>query len=120
MDYRSLTLLMLRLTGVVVMVQAIIATPKTLAILFMKPAEASPDISAWLLTIASGFPILVGLFLIYFPGTIANRIMSPGEQSVDTPEPAAARVFGPWSRSPYSTQSTGSPSCGSTSSSSTS
>jgi len=75
---------MLRLTGVVVMVQAIIATPKTLVILFMKPPGASPDVSAWLLTIASGFPILVGLFLIYFPGTIANRIVSPAEQSVDT------------------------------------
>ncbi|MGB8399783.1 hypothetical protein [Bradyrhizobium sp.] len=84
MDYKSLTSLMLRMTGVVIMVWVISATPQTfVTFYFMK--GATPDTAAWLLAIvAPGFSVLVGLLLIYFPATIANKIVSAGAESLDT------------------------------------
>ena len=83
MDYKSLTLLLLRLTGVIIMVWAITAAPHTFVLLHLS-AGVNTDSAPWLLTIvASALPILVGLLLVYFPGTIANKIVAPGTESID-------------------------------------
>ncbi|HKD30374.1 MAG TPA: hypothetical protein VKC66_31260 [Xanthobacteraceae bacterium] len=85
MDYKSLTSLMLRLTGVIITVSAITAMPRTFINLHVRNPPESPDVAALLLTIvASGLPILVGLLLIYFPATVANKIVSAVGESVDT------------------------------------
>src|SRR5215813_8136601 len=86
MDYKSLTSLLLRLTGIIIIVHAVTSAPNTFVVLQFR-ADFNPDSAgvAWLLTIvASGFPILVGLLLAYFPATIANKIVTPGTERVDT------------------------------------
>jgi len=85
MDYKSLTSLMLRLTGVIIVVSAVTAMPRTFINLHVRNPLESPDVAALLLTMAaSGLPILVGLLLIYFPATVANKIVSAGGESADT------------------------------------
>ena len=84
MDYKSLTSLILRLTGVIIIVTATTAMPHTFISLHGRNPAESPDVAALVLTIvASGFPILIGLLLIYFPATIANKIVAAGGESVD-------------------------------------
>jgi hypothetical protein len=85
MDYKSLTSLLLRLTGVIIMVLAVTATPRTFVGLFLGNAGGGFNTETWLLTtVASAFPILVGLLLIYFPATVANRIVPGDGETADT------------------------------------
>jgi hypothetical protein len=84
MDYKSLTSLMLRLTGVIIVVSEVTVMPRTFINLHARNPLESPDVAALLLTIvASGLPILIGLLLIYFPAAVANKIVSAGGESVD-------------------------------------
>jgi hypothetical protein len=79
MDYKSLTMLSLRLTGVFIMVTVVTAVPNTFLSLYSW-ANGAVGIALLLIATMAGFPILVGLFLIYYPGTIANRVVSGGAE----------------------------------------
>jgi hypothetical protein len=85
MDYKSLTSLLLRLTGVIILVAAVIAAPRNFLDLYLRDAGGGVNTETWLLTtVASTFPILVGLLLIYFPATVGNRIVSGDGETADT------------------------------------
>jgi hypothetical protein len=91
MDYKSLTSLLLRLTGVIMMVTSAIYVPVTfiglaqLGLVF-KYADRGVIVETWLLTaVAATFPIVIGLLLIYFPARIANRIVYSEGEAADTP-----------------------------------
>jgi hypothetical protein len=92
MDYKSLTSLVLRLTGVIIIVSSVTSMPQTFMrlLLYRGGVEASGvetigNMEIWLLAVvASAFPILVGLLLIYFPATIANKMVTAGTAAVDT------------------------------------
>jgi ABC-type arginine transport system permease subunit len=94
MDYKSLTLLSLRLTGVIILVVAVTALPNTFLSLHVWSNRAGSALL--LITMVSGLPTLVGLLLIYFPGTIANRMVSAGAETIGTLPLPAGRVFGSW------------------------
>jgi hypothetical protein len=78
MDYRSLTSLMLRLAGVFIVVSAVTSAPQTFFGLLYRRGAESVDI--WPLAVAAfatfAIPFLVGLLLIYFPATVASRMVS--------------------------------------------
>jgi hypothetical protein len=87
MDYRSLTSLMLRLAGVFIVVSALTSAPSTILGL-LNARIGSQSVSTWPLA-AAGFatfaiPFLVGLLLINFPATIANRMVSAGAETADS------------------------------------
>jgi hypothetical protein len=89
MDYKSLTSLLLRLTGVIMMVTSAIYVPHTFVnLVFRNPwnGDSGVNVETWLLTaVAATFPIVIGLLLIYFPARIANRIVYSGGEAADTP-----------------------------------
>jgi hypothetical protein len=78
MDYKSLTLLSPRLTGVIILVVTVTAWPSTFVSLYILSNGVGWALP--LTIVVSGFPILAGLLLIYFPGTIANRMISGGAE----------------------------------------
>jgi hypothetical protein len=82
MDYQSLTSLALRLTGVIIMVVAVVSLPSTFVSFYFWSQGVASALS--LTAVVSGLPILAGLLLIYFPGTIANRMVSGGGETVGT------------------------------------
>jgi hypothetical protein len=86
MDYKSLTSLVLRLTGVIIVVSSVTSTPRTfIGLVYLRSVEATGNMEIWLLAaVASAFPLLVGLLLIYFPATVANRMISAGTATIDT------------------------------------
>ena len=73
MDYKSLT-------------SSVASTPQIfIGLLYRRGVEATDNMEIWLLSVvASAFPFLVGLVLIYFPATIANRMVSAGTATIDT------------------------------------
>jgi ABC-type arginine transport system permease subunit len=81
-DYKSPAWLALRLTGVIIMVTAVIALPNAFISLYVWSQGAFRALA--LTAMVSGLPIVVGLLLIYFPGTIANRMVSGGGETVGT------------------------------------
>ena len=85
MDCRSLTSLMLRLAGVFILVSAVTSAPQTFFGLLYRRGGESVDI--WPLAVAAfatfAIPFLVGLLLIYFPATVANRMVSAGTETAD-------------------------------------
>jgi hypothetical protein len=86
MDYKSLTSLVLRLTGVIIVVSSVTSTPRTfIGLVYLRSVEATGNMEIWLLAaVASAFPLLVGLLLIYFPATVTNRMVSAGTATIDT------------------------------------
>jgi hypothetical protein len=86
MDYKSLTSLVLRLTGVIIVVSSVTSTPRTfIGLIYLRGVEATGNMEIWLLAVvASAFPVLAGLLLIYFPATVANRMVSAGTGTIDT------------------------------------
>jgi hypothetical protein len=84
MDYKSLTTLMLRLTGVIILASSLFHAPNTFGALILSTARADFDGWNWLLmSISAIVPILIGLLLVYFPATVANRIVSGGGETAD-------------------------------------
>ena len=98
MDYRSLTSLMLRLAGVFIVVSAVTSAPQIFLGLLYRGGAESVDI--WPLAVAAfatfAVPFLVGMFLIYFPATVANRMVSAGHRNGRCPPPAAGGVLRSW------------------------
>ena len=97
MDYKSLTSLLLRLTGVIIMVLAVTATPRTFVGLFLGNTGGGFNTETWLLTtVASAFPILVGLLLIYFSGHGRQQDRARRRPNRGRPTPGADRIFDSW------------------------
>lgn len=83
MDFRSLTSLLLRLTGVLMIVGPAVSVPHTFVqLLMLASANGAADLTVvslqtWLLTaLAAAFPMIIGAFLLYFPATVANGIVA--------------------------------------------
>ncbi len=85
MDYKSLTSLLLRVTGVIMMVASAISVPHTFLSLYLRDVGGSGiNAETWLLTaIAATFPIVIGLLLIYFPARVANRVVAGDGDTAD-------------------------------------
>jgi len=76
MDYRSLSSLLLRLAGVLILVAAVSAVPSTfIGLLGTKSGTADVELLL-IAAVATAFPVLVGLLLLYFPATVANKLLS--------------------------------------------
>ena len=87
MDYRTITSLMLRVAGVLILVQFITSIPQTIAnLLHFGGSQAQGLDSLWLSAMAPVLPLAIGLVLIYFPSAITNRV-------VRTVEPVDANGF---------------------------
>lgn len=86
MDHHALSRLLLRIAGVVVLVATLTAVPKSIVTLVVaagQEANASPLITA---IIASLVPLMIGMALVWLPGTVANRLVdstSTGNSQVD-------------------------------------
>ncbi|MBD9393270.1 hypothetical protein [Acidovorax sp. ACV01] len=75
MDHRSLSRLLLRIAGVVVVVATLTSVPKSIVTLVVaagQDADVSPLMTA---VVASLVPLLIGLALIWLPGTVANWLV---------------------------------------------
>lgn len=85
MDYRSLTSLLLRLTGVVIMAASAVSVPGTFVSLYLRDVGGGGvNAETWLLTaIAATFPIVIGLLLIYFPARVANKLVAGDGEAAD-------------------------------------
>jgi hypothetical protein len=84
-DYKSLTSLLLRLTGIIIIVSSANYVPHTFLSLYLRNASGDVNAETWLLTaIAATFPIVIGLLLIYFPARVANRIVYGEGEAADT------------------------------------
>jgi hypothetical protein len=76
MDYRSLTSLMLRIAGVLILVELVTSAPHTIAnLLHFGGKETAPIDALALTSLALVLPLAIGLVLVYFPSTIASRIV---------------------------------------------
>jgi hypothetical protein len=54
MDYKSLTSLVLRLTGVIIIVSSVTSTPRTfIALLYRRGVEATDNVEIWLVAVTS-------------------------------------------------------------------
>ncbi len=85
MDYISLTSLLLRLTGVVIMAASAVSVPGTFVSLYLRDVGGGGvNAETWLLTaIAATFPIVIGLLLIYFPARVANKLVAGDGEAAD-------------------------------------
>lgn len=75
MDHHALSRLLLRIAGVVVIVATLTSVPKSIVTLVVaagKDANAFPLLTA---LIASLVPLLIGIALVWLPGTVANRLV---------------------------------------------
>ena len=86
MDHHALSRLLLRIAGVVVIVATLTAVPKSIVTLVVAAGQetnASPLITA---IIASLVPLMIGMALVWLPGTVANRLVDStptGNSQVD-------------------------------------
>ena len=90
MDHHALSRLLLRIAGVVVIVATLTSVPKsivTLAVAAGQDASVSPLLTAM---IASLVPLLIGIALIWLPGTVANRLVDDTPASGDQGNTAAS------------------------------
>src|SRR5262245_34910547 len=85
MDYKSLSALLLRVAGVIILVSAVGTIPSTFVKLYDAKSATADVMVSWLLTVSAvGVPILVGLALIYFPMMITNQLLhTEGESTID-------------------------------------
>jgi hypothetical protein len=76
MDHRSLTALMLRIAGVLILVELVTSAPHTIMnLLHFGGKETAPVDALALTSLALVLPLAIGLVLIYFPSSIAGRIV---------------------------------------------
>ncbi len=84
MDYRTITSLMLRLAGVFILVQLVTSVPQAITNLLRFGGQEIVGVDAlWLSAVALVLPLVIGLMLVYFPSTVANRVVRV-EEPVDT------------------------------------
>ena len=81
MNYRNITSLMLRIAGLLILVQLVISFPREFISLIQWGGES---VNKYELFVLLGFsltlPAAIGVSLIYFPSIVANRIVSVGSE----------------------------------------
>lgn len=88
MDYRSLTSLLLRIAGMLILVQLVLAVPPTIAGLLHFGDEQSAATDVFVLTaLALVLPLLLGSMLLYFPSVVTNHLIRTGADSDAGPAP---------------------------------
>lgn len=89
MDHRALSRLLLRIAGVVVIVATLTSVPKSVVALVVaagQDADVSPLMTALL---ASFVPVLIGIALVWLPGSVANRLVDNTPTGSDSSEAVA-------------------------------
>ncbi|MFA6901487.1 MAG: hypothetical protein WC236_00220 [Gallionellaceae bacterium] len=80
MDHRSLSNLLIRLTGVIILLSSILEMPRTVVSLSTTIDQGDSLESAIVMSaLAVLLPSLIGLFLLWFPDTVTNRLLSRPE-----------------------------------------
>lgn len=84
MDYRTLTSLMLRIAGVLILVQFTLRSPDLItSLLHFGGKEMPADNAIFFTLLALVLPLAIGFALIYFPSLIANKVVRAGEAGGD-------------------------------------
>lgn len=86
MDSRALANLIVRLSGLIVVVYAVTSSAKTIAQIFDTPFSQGIPYSDLALSafFSLGIPLIVGLALIYFPATIARKALRIEAADIDS------------------------------------
>ena len=86
MDSRALANIIVRLSGLIIVVYAVTNSAKTIAQIFDLPfSQGIPYSDLALSTLFSlSIPLIVGLFLIYFPATIARKALRIEGTDIDS------------------------------------
>lgn len=104
MEHRALAALIIRITGMLVIFWAISDAGKAFAPMFHQDSVQRVGIGLLLLSIFVSLviPILLGLWLVYFPGTITTKILripgieSPQHSDLPSYERVAFAAIGLW------------------------
>ncbi len=75
MDHRTLSNLIIRLAGLIVLINALLAIPGTIVELAGTPYPDQLIGPAIFAGVAALLPLVAGLAMVWFPGTISNRII---------------------------------------------
>lgn len=76
MDHHALSNLLLRVAGVIIVVSSVLSVPPTVIGLATNDSSSGNLTSAVLMSgLAALLPLLVGLVLLWFPGTVTHRIV---------------------------------------------
>lgn len=85
MDYRTITSLILRVAGALILIQLVIAVPHTLVNLLRFGGEATKALDIFVLTALSLIiPLTISLTLIYFPSVVTNHVIRPSNEGETT------------------------------------
>lgn len=94
MDLRLLTRLLVKVAGAAIIVWAITGISGTVVHVFQMKAQ---DVSLWVIasaaTLPTAIPLLIGFFLLTFPGTVTNFFVR-GEDIVGRPSKALSQIEG--------------------------
>lgn len=81
MDYRTITSLMLRIAGVLILVQLVLFFPREFISLIQWGGESANRQELFvLLGLSLILPVVIGVMLIYFPSIVTNRIISAKDE----------------------------------------
>lgn len=83
MTLRDLTALTIKISGVVLFVLIVARLPEYLKAFLTDSANSGPNVF-WIYFLPLVLPALVSVLLFMFPITIANRIVTPSSNEVDT------------------------------------
>lgn len=85
MDHRSLSNLLLRFAGVVILISTVLAIPRTITSLSTTGSPETSLVSSLAMSVlASLLPLVIAFGLIWFPSTISNRLVD-GEDQIAQP-----------------------------------
>lgn len=87
MDHRSLSNLLIRLAGVIIIISSVLAIPHTVVSLATTGSPGDSLTSAIIMAgVSTLLPALIGLGLLWFPGTVTNRVIceAKGDTSITT------------------------------------
>lgn len=88
MDHRTLSKLIIRLAGLIILVNALLAVPGTIVELAGTPYPDQLIGPAIFAGMAVLLPVVAGLAMVWLPGTIGNRITCiQGGETIESTEP---------------------------------
>jgi hypothetical protein len=80
MDHRALSNLLTRLTGVIILLSSVLAMPNIVVSLSTTINQGdSLELAIVMSALAVLLPALIGLFLLWFPSAVTNRLISGAE-----------------------------------------
>lgn len=90
MDDKNLSFLLVKLTGILVIVNALSDFPRYFAYIF---SLRNRDLPMWVPLVGGVLPVLIpllaGLIMVIFSGRIANRLPQPNTKQEDSPHPTS-------------------------------